>query len=192
MRESVMPAIFVQRTVFYLTYRIFPVISGFQICAFDYTTTGKTKNTGIKIGQGLSQVFAQSVFPVHPGLFGEEGNMLQVKGSLATGIKENAQQSLGFSPGGRDFHLIFLPFFGIDAQISSVHHIVLSINKLYAYTLGSAIHRSGPNRKTIGGTFFESYATETFVFESGMFVGMSRGRQTYIMRITLERSFNGT
>ena len=118
--------------------------------------------------------------------------MFQVYRAPAAGIEKNAKQSFGFGSRSGDFYRILLPFPGIDAQIPSVHDVVLCINKFNAYGLRSSVDRSGPNRKAVGGTFFEAYTSEAFIFESGMLVTMSGGRQTHVMRIAFKGSINAS
>ena len=61
-RERVMPAVFVYRTVFYRSYRIFPLIAGVEICALNYTSAGETEYPGIKIMEFLCEVFPKAAF----------------------------------------------------------------------------------------------------------------------------------
>ena len=93
MGKSILPAIFVQWTVFYRAHGFLPVITGFEIRTFNDATTGKTENSRMNIRQSLRKVFAKTVLMPLPCIDREKRNMLQVYRTL--GSKENTKRCFG-------------------------------------------------------------------------------------------------
>ena len=85
--KSVMPTVFVEFAVFYRTDGIFPLITAFQIRAFNNTPARKTENTGFHIEKCLSQIFSHTVFPAFPSICRKERYVFEVCGNNGLFVK---------------------------------------------------------------------------------------------------------
>ena len=61
MRERVVPAVLVEWTVLYLSYRVLPLITGADIRTFHDTSARESEDTRMKILQVVYEVTTQSV-----------------------------------------------------------------------------------------------------------------------------------
>ena len=74
MRERIVPAVLVERTVLGIAHRVFPLIACFEVGTFHDTSARETEDAGMQIFERLHQVGTQSV----PVVFGEERHMVEV------------------------------------------------------------------------------------------------------------------
>ena len=107
--KRILPAILIQRTILYRTYRLLPVITGCQIRPFHNTTAGETEDSRMNICQRLGQIFTKSVFMPFPGIYRKKRNVFQIYGSFRG--KENAEHCFRICGTGFQNYLIFFPFF---------------------------------------------------------------------------------
>ena len=56
--KGIVPAVFVERTVFDGTYGVFPLIAGVQVGSFHNASTGESEHTGMGVGKSLCEVGA--------------------------------------------------------------------------------------------------------------------------------------
>ena len=96
--ESIVPAVFVERTVFNRTYRILPLITIRKQRAFYDTATREAEYAWMHIIQGLSQIFAHAILATFPSVDREEADVLYIGCGDGTPFailaQEDAQGSL--------------------------------------------------------------------------------------------------
>ena len=63
MRECVVPAVLVQRTILHGAYGIFPLIAGCQVSTLHNTTAREAEYTGFQVSQILHEVSTQQTLP---------------------------------------------------------------------------------------------------------------------------------
>ena len=113
--EGVFPAVLVEGTVFHRAHGVFPVVAGLQVRAFHNAAAGEAENARAEVVQGLGQVFAKTVLMAHPGIYREQGNMLQVCGSTLS-HQENAEDALIQRLVRVKDELVFLPVFSAHLE----------------------------------------------------------------------------
>ncbi len=89
--EGVVPAVFIDGTVLYGTYGVFPLIAGVEVGSFDNTSAGETEYAGFDVGQFLSEVYAQTVFMTVECFCWEKRYVLEVDGCGVGFCEENAE-----------------------------------------------------------------------------------------------------
>ncbi len=130
MCEGVVPAILVQRAVFYRTYRFLPIVACFQVGSLNDATTGESKQSGVQFVESFYQITSQAVLPAHPCVGGEEREMFEVEWSLRG--EEYSQHRFGFLFWGGKDHLIFLPLRRADRQFFPFKRLIVAAHQFDA------------------------------------------------------------
>jgi hypothetical protein len=82
-REGILPAILVERTVLYRTDGILPLITGLKVYTLNDTSSRESKQSGILISKSLSKVATHTVLAIFEGVNREETDVLEVYTILA-------------------------------------------------------------------------------------------------------------
>ena len=145
----------------------------------------------MKVVQCLCEVLAHAVLMSHPGVHGEEGDVLQVHRSLPA-LQEDAEGGLGIRDGGGEDNLILLPLCGTDVHplldISLPFAHIFPVDEFHANRGVSSVRNPGPDAEAVLGPFFKSYSKEAVVLQPRMLVGVSGIRQAHIVGIPVKRS----
>ena len=112
--KGMFPAVLIQRTVFYGTYRVFPLITSCQVSTLHDASTREAENARMQVFQSLCQVATHTILTVLIGIDREQRHMLQTY--FVSTVQEDAQFGMlqCFRSGQRNS--VFLPFLGGDIQ----------------------------------------------------------------------------
>ena len=183
MLEGIIPAVFIQRTVFDRTYRVLPLIAGFKTVAFDDAATGETEYTGVEVVKGLRQVGTQTILTSFPSVDGEEGDVVHVYCTFSfqndtqagMGIGERRFQHSGqFLPvAAAHFYFFFQKILGIG-----IHQFDGEFHRL-------GIRCTGIYGKTVFFALLHADAAIAFIIQSGTQQATVID-YTHVMRIAVE------
>ena len=190
-REGVLPAVLVQRTVLHRSHGVFPLVTGSQVGTLHNAATRETEHTRFQVGQCLCQILTHAVLMPLPGIYWEEGYMFQVYCLRA--FQEDTQHSLLAIFCSLHGDGIFLPLAGIYGYFLLVKiHVSMSgaeqVHQFHPYFGRSAIGYTCPHRETVFFILLDTDAEETLIFQHGTLVRMSRVGQTYVVRVPVERT----
>ena len=187
-RECVLPSVFIYGAVLYGTNTVLPVITGFQVCSFHYTSAGEAENAGMEVCEGLCKVLAEDAFE---GVSWNERYVLKVHCSPGI-LQEDAQYSLGISNLRLEFHLVFLPRRTRHIDCLLYEELVLThrrgVCKFYADGAFTSVRHPGPDAEIVGFACLHAYPEESFVVKACLLVRVTRIGKPCIMRASLERT----
>ncbi len=89
MGKSILPSVFIQRSVLGRSYSVFPLITGCKISTLDNTSAREAEDTRLKVGKSFDKIGTQPVDIIA----GEKRYMLKID-SILRFLEENAQLSL--------------------------------------------------------------------------------------------------
>ena len=145
----------------------------------------------MKVIESLCKVLAHTVLVSHPGVDWEEGDVLQVNGSLLA-LEEDPEGCLGVCNRGGEHNFIFLPLGRTD--VHSLLYICLAlahicpVDEFNADCRVSSVRNPGPYAEAVLGAFFKSYPKEAVVLKSGVLVRVPGVAQAYVMRVLVKRA----
>ena len=151
--------------------------------ALDDAAAGEAENFRLEVGDGLRQVVAEAVCAALPGVFGEEGDVVEVDRALVP-VQEQAELAARLGTDGLDVELVFLPFAGIDGERrAGFHRAVLADERGIEFDrLGCAGGEAGHEREMIGLALLERKTAESGVVKRGPAVAMGFGCHAGVMR----------
>ena len=186
MRESIVPAILVERAVLSRSHTVLPLIASCQISAFYDTSTGETEDAWVKIFQVFHQVGTQSM----PVILREEADMIEV---YAVGtLQEDAHQTLLDSLVGGERHRFLRPLVVGDSDLLLVDRVILVVDKLYTNLsfLALQVVETGKDREIIVHTLLQSHAEEAAVLQSCELLVVTGALQYHVVGIAVKGRFH--
>ena len=183
--ECVVPAVFVEGTVFHRAHRVFPLIARGQIGALHDATAGEAEDARMQVFEVFHEVGAQSV----PVVFGEERHVVKV--NALVGHQEYAHQPLGIGLVGSECGGVFLPFVVGHGDSVAGDGYVVRTDKFHAEA-GRAplqVGDAGIDGEVVVHTFFQAHAEEAAVFQTRHLLRVPRTPQRHIVRVALEGRF---
>ena len=168
MCESIVPAVFVQRSVFYRTYRVLPLISAFEICSFNDTSAWESEHTRFHVVESLCEILAHAVFVSLPCVFREKTHVFQIY--IASAGVHDSECSAFNCLVGFEHELIFFPLFGVDLEsllgelLAFIHR--MRVAERYTHACFLAVRNSCPHTEAVLFAVLVSYSEESFVLQT--------------------------
>ena len=183
-----MPAVLVQRTVFYWANAVLPLVARLQVSTLDDAAARETEYAWVHVVQSLCQILAHTILTSLPCVDGEERYMLYVSGRLA--VAPDAEVSFGKGALGFDDGSVFLPLLAADVHTGVAQLLVVAhggvVNKVDPQLCLTAIGHTCPDREAVLLATLHADAEETVILNHRVFVAVTSRGQTYIVRILVE------
>ena len=187
-REGVVPAVLVERTVLHGAYGVLPLVAGRQVCTLHDTAAGEAEHAGVEVLQRLCHIHAEPVLVSFVGLDGEEADVLEVGGHLA--VAPHAEVSLGKGLFGLDDGCVLLPLLAADVQPHIAQLLVLVhrgvIDEVNPKLGTAAVGHTRPDGEAVLLAALHADAEEAVILNHGVLVAMPRGRQAHIVGVAVE------
>jgi len=182
MREGVVPAVFVQRTVLGRAYAVLPLVSCGKVGTLYDAAAGETEDARFEVGEVLNEVGTQSV----PAVAGEQAHVIEVDRLIA--LEENTHQTLLHSLVGSERDRELFPLRIGHGDRLTVYWNVLVVDDFDTDLglLALKIVQTGIDGEVIFHALLEPHAEETAVFQASDLLVVAGRLQHRIVWITVE------
>ena len=178
-RESVVPAVLVQRSVLCWSHGVLPLVTTVQVGSFHDTSTREAEHARVQVLEILDKISTKQSFPC---ISREQTHMVEVNRALS--FKVDTHQPLCIGPGRLQSNGVFLPVVTCNGYLLLGHHLIITAHQFHTDLRRSCGTRI--NREMIIHALLQSHTEETPVLQSGELITMSRFLQGNIVRITIK------
>ena len=183
MWEGISPAVLVQRTIFWSTHRVLPLITGIEISSLYDTSTRETEDARLQVGKILHEIGTETV----PVVFWEERDMIEIY-ALRTFFQIYAHQSLGIGLRRGQGSCKLLPLVVGDVDDLLGNHIILGIDEFYTNLALLAIDemQTAIYGEIVLHILLQTHTEEAAVLQTGLLLTGTGTLERYIMRVAVE------
>ena len=198
MSERIVPAVHVDRTVLHRAYGILPLVAVVESCSFHDTSARETEHARIKGLESLCDILAETVLVAVECLDREERDVLEVHslGSVrlfAVPFEEDTESCLWLGYRRCEHSLVLLPFLGVYLYVSAFKHLLFAHRSVLAEVEADVLlflctGSTCPYSEAVFLSFLDTDSEESLVLDTCEAYRVARIAETYIMRISLERT----